>query len=389
MITTGNQKYQRALNMAHVMRLIRAEAPISRAEISDRLGLTRSTVTSIVTELRAARFVTEIATEAPPESGGRPAVPLDLSPDVAPILGVDLRPDRIAAVVVNLHGVILASAEVALLPPEQFSDAWVFQAIRAVLRQFDVDELLGVGIGITAAVDPLNGRLIQSNLFGAAECDIVGTTARELAVPILAENDANCVAWGERQDATRPAGAPPETVLCLHLARDEGTTSNAVHGFGVGLGMVVDGSMHYGRGFAAGEIRTSQWTRDDRLQVSANPADFSDQAEFDRVAFTEVLRDLGVLSSVLRPDRIRYSGDLLGAHDLIDSILDNELAGAYISPNVSECSVEPATYGAHAVSAGAARMFIQQLFSVPGVDSRRPVGLPSWGRLCASRQGLA
>jgi hypothetical protein len=330
----------------------------------------------------------EIEADLPPESGGRPAVPLDLDRRVPPILGVELRPDRISAVVVDLHDKMLSTAEQQLDPPERFTDRWVFQSIRKVTEHLKTRELLGVGIGISAAVDPLNGRMIQSNLFDAAECDIVGETAREFEVPVLAENDANCVAWGERQDATRPAGAPPETVVCLHLTRNRSPARYPVQGFGVGIGMVVDGSMHYGRGFAAGEIRTSGWTQHDPLQISTNPADFQDQQEFDRRAVAEILRDLGVLSSVLRPDRIRYSGDLLDQRGLVDSILTGELSGSFISPRVSECTVEPATYGARAVSAGAARMFVQQLFSVPGVDSRRPVGLPSWGRLCASRQGL-
>jgi hypothetical protein len=389
MITTGNQRYQRELNMAHVMRLIRANAPISRAEISDRLGLTRSTITSIVTELRAAGFVAEIFADEPPGGGGRPAVPLDLDQRVPPILGVELRPDRVAAVVLDLHDNVILHADEPVKEPTKFSDRWVCDSLKIALERLEIETVLGVGIGISAAIDPLNGRVIRSDLFDATECDIVTAASRELGVPVLAENDANCVAWGERQDATRPAGAPPETVLCVHLTRDRTNMHRPVRGFWVGLGMVVDGQMHYGRGFAAGEIRTSRWTRNDRLQVSIDPEKFDTQEQYDRAAIAEVLLDLGVLSSVLRPDRIRYSGDLLERKEFVDSILSDELAESFISPAVSDCAVEPATLGGYAVSAGAARMFNQQLFSVPGVNSRRPVGLPAWGRLCASRVGLA
>jgi DNA-binding Lrp family transcriptional regulator len=384
-ITTGNQRYQRNLNTAHVMRLIRSDAPISRTEISSKLGLTRSTVSSIVSELREGGLVEETGLQASTERGGRRATAIDFRAGLPPILGVELRPDRYSAALIDFHGRVKDTSEGMLPPPERLTPRWVVSAIGEIsstVRQ----RIFGVGIGVSATVNPVGGTVLTSNIFSTSDCDVARPVSRALGLSVLVENDANCVAWGER-DRESAGDRARGTVVCVHLARE--VARGGVRGFGVGLGIVVDGAVHYGRDFSAGEIHSSQWRRGNALQIAADPSEYRDEATFERAAVTEILVDLGVIASALRPDRIHYSGDLLAMSDLIEVLLRTDLSSHYIAPRVSGCPIEPAIHGSHAVAIGAASMFAQQLFSVPGAVTPRPDGLPSWREIVGNRPGGA
>jgi hypothetical protein len=386
MTPVGNQQFQRALNTAHVMRLIRFQAPISRAEIADRLGLTRSTVSTIVTRLLDSGFLVHAGTNQPSGSprGGRPALPLDFSPTLPPVIGVELRPDSLSAVSIDFHGKPLGEFAGPVAPQTRLDAAWVAEAVASALSELAPRGVFGVGLGMSASIDPVRGVVIQSTLFDSTDLPITDDLSRLLGAPVLADNDANCVAWGERQNGTGEDGRPTETIACVHLTKDwtHPSSASSVAGFGLGMGVVVDGSVHYGSEFSAGEMRSSKWKSHAPLQVSLDPRAFSSQDEFDRQAVTEILTDLGVISSVLRPDRILYSGDLLDLRSQIDSLLSGELAGSFIAPEVSGIDVMPASGGERAVAVGAAQMFLQQLFAVPGVGPSRPTTLPTWDALC-------
>jgi hypothetical protein len=84
---------------------------------------------------------------------------------------------------------------------------------------------------------------------------------------------------------------------------------------------------------------------------------------------------------MLRPQTIVYAGDLIQQRHGIESLLQNELAGRYIDPEVSGVPLQPARNGAFAAAVGAAMMFVERLFAVPSVGQRRPGELPDWTTL--------
>jgi glucokinase len=99
---------------------------------------------------------------------------------------------------------------------------------------------VGLGLGTPGAVDPQTGRIL-----GAAPNlpDWVGTEVRQplemvAELPVIVDNDANMAALGE---GAFGAGAGCRHFVCLTL------------GTGIGAGVVVDGRLVRGAGFAAGE----------------------------------------------------------------------------------------------------------------------------------------
>src|SRR5436309_8060143 len=104
------------LNERTVLETIRAGAPISRAEISRRAGISKPTVSLALQSLLEARLVRE--TQPDP---GRPtygAVYFDLVPEAGLVLGLDLGARFLRGAICDLRGEIRARQDVEATAPE-------------------------------------------------------------------------------------------------------------------------------------------------------------------------------------------------------------------------------------------------------------------------------
>ncbi len=98
-----------------------------------------------------------------------------------------------------------------------------------------------VGVGVPGVIDPGTGALVDETPHLALPRDfpVRAELERALALPVAADNDANCAAWGEyRAGAAR--GARVAVVVTV--------------GTGIGCGIVVEGRVLRGAWGGAGEI---------------------------------------------------------------------------------------------------------------------------------------
>ncbi|MBZ0229799.1 MAG: winged helix-turn-helix transcriptional regulator, partial [Bauldia sp.] len=73
-----NQEFGRPYNRRIVLETIRLHAPITRADIAKRVGLTIQTVSTIIRELETQGFL--IARREAPKGRGSPATVLSMNP---------------------------------------------------------------------------------------------------------------------------------------------------------------------------------------------------------------------------------------------------------------------------------------------------------------------
>src|SRR5262245_22213627 len=102
----------RALNERTVLEAIRAGAPISRAEISRRSGISKPTVSLALRSLLDAGLVREA--ERGPDGPGYGAVYFEPVADAAVVLGLDLGARFVRGAVCDLGGAIRARQDVEL-----------------------------------------------------------------------------------------------------------------------------------------------------------------------------------------------------------------------------------------------------------------------------------
>ncbi len=229
------------LNEQTVLELVRELAPVSRAEISRRAGISKPTVSLALRSLLDAGLVRESA-EAP--SGPRyGAVYFEPVPEAALVLGLDLGARFLRGAISDLNGTIRARQDVEL----QGADAERALAAVAELRDALVAAtglsgslIDGVVVGVPGVTGAAGGTLqLAANVPGLEGRRFAAELEAALALPITLENDINLAALGERE---------------LGVARGVDDFVFLSVGTGMGAGIVLRGELHTGRHGFAGEI---------------------------------------------------------------------------------------------------------------------------------------
>jgi predicted NBD/HSP70 family sugar kinase len=142
-----------------VLRLIRDRQTITRSEIAAITGLSVSQVSRLTAQLKAKDLIAVEQHLSATE--GRPTELLALAPDRRHLIGMDIGGVSQEAVVSNLRGEIVASVSTQV--PLSGSQQDVVDHIRAMTADLlassvlPASQILGIGIGLRAIVDPVSG----------------------------------------------------------------------------------------------------------------------------------------------------------------------------------------------------------------------------------------
>ena len=246
-LVTGDQRFVKNINRMALLRLVREHPTLSRAELADRSGLTRSTVSALTKELIDEGWVAENDACATGALGRRPT-PLRLDGGGIALLGADLGPDAIHVVTTTIRGEVLEAGQATLRSKEP--DAACHQLIEMVTAQSakvtrEGTQLLGIGVGLHGAVDKRSGLLVFAPNIGWRDVEVGKRLAAELGAAGLAElpvyfhNEADLAAVGETEFCERPVDDPLVYVSC---------------GVGVGSGIILNEALFTGATGSAGEI---------------------------------------------------------------------------------------------------------------------------------------
>ncbi|MCW2544609.1 MAG: family transcriptional regulator [Frankiales bacterium] len=235
---------QRATNLGLILDTLRLGGALSRTDIVQRAGLSRATVSSLLTELSERRLVRDAVGAPRPGTGGRPPRAVELEPSAAAAVGIDIGRTHVRAVVADLSLTVLAEAHERIDVPEHPQETLdlVVATTERLLAESGLTraDLLGVGVGLPGPVDSSSGRLGSSTILPAwVGLAPAAELERRLHTPVLIENDANLGALAE---ALLGAGRGSQVLAYIKVAA------------GVGAGLVVAGQLFRGASGAAGEI---------------------------------------------------------------------------------------------------------------------------------------
>jgi predicted NBD/HSP70 family sugar kinase len=229
------------LNERTVLEAIRAGAPISRAEISRRAGISKPTVSLALQSLLDAGLVRRATSE--PTGPRYGAVFFESVPEAALVLGVDVGGRFLRGAICDLRGHTRARLDVEI----DGSDAARVLDQIAVLHTrlvatsgLDGALVSAAVVGVPGVVDAgRRGIALATSVAGLEGVTFGADLERRLELPVWLENDVNLAALGEHwQGVARGV----DDFLFLSI------------GTGMGAGLVLRGELHRGHNGAAGEI---------------------------------------------------------------------------------------------------------------------------------------
>jgi N-acetylglucosamine repressor len=226
-----------------ILEMIRKKGPMSKADISRALGFNIVTITNYIDYYVNKRMILEVGLDV--SSGGRRPELLELNARSGYVVGVDIGPEHVTAIVTDLKINCVAKSRAAR-PAGTMEDMTepVIKMIDEAIKKSKIDpaNIKDIGIGISGIVDypsgtihdtdPTRGRTKVSFMRFATAIE------QKFNIPVYVGNDASCAAFGEK---TLSPGADVDNLLYVYSD--------------VGCGIVIHGDVYTGSSGCAGETQ--------------------------------------------------------------------------------------------------------------------------------------
>jgi N-acetylglucosamine repressor len=227
----------RVHNERLVVRTVYDLGPISRADVARQTGLTRTTVSDVVTGLIDGGVVREIGRGQ--STGGKAPILLEVDQEARLVVGLDLGEERFAGSVVNLRGEIRRTVELPVAGRDGDDAVQLVYVLLDRLLDGIAAPLLGIGIGTPGLVDSRTGTIRRAVNLDWRDLPLGAIIAERFGVPVNVANDSQAAALAEY---TYAGESRVPNLIAIRVGR------------GVGAGLILRGALFQGDGSGAGEI---------------------------------------------------------------------------------------------------------------------------------------
>jgi len=386
-----------------VLRLIWKEHQISRADISKRLGLSRSTVTEIVKKTLKTNLVSE--TGKGPSIGGRQPIILKFQDQARGILGIDIGATHVSVVLMDLRGHVLSWKEerFQVRNDPEGTRKLILELCDASLASWKngSKKILSIGVAVPSPVDPAHPEWLSEVVIPAWQGrNELEPLHKKYGVPLYIDNDANLGAlaeywWGSGKNA--------KNLIFIKISH------------GIGAGIILDGEIYRGTKGTAGElghlpidingelckcglrgclttflgetalinkvqsllIKYPESTLNYKslsvkeIELAALKGDtlairlVKESAEYMGVAISSLL-------NLLNPDTIVLGGSLAQTGDLFIEPIKKKIKQSALINSSEITEIKSSALSSKTIAIGAATLALQEAFSEPNILRERP-----------------
>jgi predicted NBD/HSP70 family sugar kinase len=355
----------RRQNRRVVLNALRQHGPLARIELGRTTGLSPASITSIASQLISEHILEELESTFPVAAvskRGRPIVRLGITSNAAQVLAVNISIDAVRLAIADFNGKILHRTSVHIPTYNATAEGFgadVVNSIEDFLKTSGSSprSIARIGVAVQGLADDKAGTLVWSPAFLAKDIPLTEPITKRFGIPCLLANDANMIAEGILSDAP---------------AKNRGTTATIFTGYGVGMGLIIDGKVYHGATGGASEFghmnhiphgapcrcgrrgcieayaadygiwREAMGARDDDAPHEAIDSDAmkallkrAEQGDVKAVAaFEKAGEALGIgiarLIAILNPDRIIIAGPGLNASQIIEPSLHRGVVAGVI-----------------------------------------------------------
>lgn len=238
---TGDQALVRQINLSLIMHALWTDSPISRARLSQKTKLNKTTVSDLVNELNQQGFVREIGMQT--SGTGRPATLLTLNPAMGYIVSCEIGVGFLEVLVTDFAPKAIWRIKEVTNPGATQSD--ILDRMMVLLHEAveqgksSAGKLLGIAVGVPGLVDHVTGNILFAPNLKWRNIPLLTLLEKEsFGVPLFVDNEANMAALGEHF-----FGAAQEYREILYLSGN----------VGLGGGFLSDGILRRGASGMAAE----------------------------------------------------------------------------------------------------------------------------------------
>ncbi|MEI6387082.1 MAG: ROK family protein [Spirochaetota bacterium] len=241
---TANALMQNRINISIIFNYLRDRGIAYRAQIARDLGISAPAVSRAIERLLKDEYVIE--SERVQVGTGKKAAQVSVNSGRGYIVGVDTLADPIKIAISDFAGILQQQSIAAPFDGSSAFSDHLIASIRSAIADFSKEapealvNLLAIGIGVPAVVDPQTGAILNASLYESLSTTNLPESLRlAFDVPIYIENISNLASIGEWKRGT---GRDTRNMVFIEI------------GNGIGAGIILDGSLHRGPQGTAGEI---------------------------------------------------------------------------------------------------------------------------------------
>ncbi|WP_344881316.1 ROK family transcriptional regulator [Allokutzneria multivorans] len=370
-----------------VLEVLRRGGPMTRQELQARVGLSRATMVERLDALGRLKLLRTVGHQA--SSGGRRAELLAADETGRCAVVADIGVSHVTVAVADLTATVLATRR-ERMPTRQDPGA-VLRHVLSLGRELlaetgRANDFCAMAVGVPGQVDPTSGaNTAPPTMPGWSGTWVHDTLASQLDVPVLVENDANALAFGEHL----ADGAPSTTLLGVKVAT------------GIGSGVVLGRRPYRGVTGSAGEIghvklaahqercscgRTGclaaaasgrALVRQLRSSGARTLLDVVRQVEQGRPEAVALVTEAGHLLggvlatvvSIINPQHVRLGGPIGALPQFVDAARAAVLDAAHPVALLGLREISPARLGDSAALVGLAGLTADAVFAPTAVDA--------------------
>ena len=306
-IPLGRPSVLRHTNAHSILKLLRDFGSCSRADLVRASGLSAPTVTNVVKDLLQKGLVEPLGEGE--SSGGRPPDMIRFHAEQGCLLAVQISSGSLSFLLTDLNGIELEARKVSLADCSTKPTAicsYIEKELKVLLRKQKKtrDQLLAIVVGVPAITNVDEGTVLSiSTLEGWRSVPLRAMLSKVVRCAVVLENDMNLAAQGEQFCG---AAQSEKDFVLIDIGEN------------VGAGIFLDGRIHHGSQWSAGEIGYLRLPGTSRSQPTIH--------EFGELEM--VLTGSGILESWYEMDGKPAKGEKLAADEISPvAILDMAHAG--------------------------------------------------------------
>lgn len=396
--TVATRGTSREINRSIVLNLVRAQQPISRADLARLMDVRRGAVSLIVNDLLSEGLIVEGATGETVR--GRKPTFLYIDSRRRAVVAADIRASETFLMLADRLGKPLTGAISfpTVRDPKELVETLAARIKHLLADHKEVDACEGIGVVVPGMVEHSTMRVLHAPTLGWRNVNLRDALAAATGLPVQIENSGRACAlaqaWQMRDDIAGTSGD-----LVFVSVSD-----------GLGVGVMIHGEVLRGRHNIAGEFghvplsldgpRCSCGSNGCWEAYVSNPATLAryfgrgpeqgprsvEQRHFTvedliararardvkaSAALDTTARYLGLgLASVINaldPARVYVGGEITLAWDLIESTVRSALAERALTPAAAETDIRPVAATEYPRLRGAAALVAAPAFAAPVV----------------------